>query len=172
MKMVSGADDYCIDILLFIEKFMKVVVGRASFILPRTLPASVEAVDDLLRWFAAGDSAGHLEGMGQFDRIIGAKPVPSAVDAEQLANGIAELVGAPLRISRGTLIYVAHSHALHVSLAQEVNHHAQTLGTDSDESDVHLVAGRNVTGAAENVTRNYGEDSSCGRTFCQKFATR
>ena len=60
VKMVGGTDNDSIDVLLFVEKFAEIVIRRASFILAGALPAGVEPVDDLLRGFAAGNSAGHF----------------------------------------------------------------------------------------------------------------
>ncbi len=49
----------------------------------------------------------------------------------------------PLRVIRAGFVAVADCHPVYVGLAQKAKHHAQTLGTNADESDIHLVAGRN-----------------------------
>src|SRR5215470_6021668 len=92
--------------------------------------------------------------MGQLNRFIGAEPIPAAVHPEQSAHGLAKLVCIPLRIVRGAGIYVADRHALYIGLLQEAKHDTQALRTDTDESDVDLVAGRDISRAAQNPARN------------------
>ena len=62
--------------------------------------------------------------MAELDRLIWAEPLPTAVDSNQLAYGIAELMVAPLRIASAAFVDIADSHALHVSLTQEMKHDA------------------------------------------------
>jgi len=100
--------------------------------------------------------------MCQLDGIVGTEPLPSTVDAKQLSDRIAELAVGPLRIARTAFIYVTNSNALDVGLFQKVQHDAQSLRANSDESDVDLVTWRNVPGAAEHVPRNNCEGESCG----------
>jgi hypothetical protein len=124
MQMIGRAHDYSIYIFLLLEQFSEVVVGRAFFILARTLLRTVVAFHDLLGGLAAGHAAGDLERMGELNRLIGAEPLPTAVDSDQLAHGIAELVVAPLRVAGTAFVDVADRHALHIGLAQEMKHHA------------------------------------------------
>src|SRR5207247_10351240 len=99
-------------------------------------------VAGFLTGFAAGNAAGDAERMGQLNGLVGAEPVPAAVDAEQFADGVAEFVGVPLRVIRTGFIGVADGNALNVGFAQEVKHDAQTLGANTDKSDIDFVAGR------------------------------
>ncbi len=92
MQIVGGTDDDRVEIFLLFQQLAEVVVGRAAVILAGALLRAVIAVDNFLARFAAGDAAGDGERMAQPNRLIGAEPVPSAVDAEQFADGIAELV--------------------------------------------------------------------------------
>ena len=64
-------------------------------------------------------------------------------------------------IVRAGFADVADSNALHVRLAQETQHDAQTLRADADESDVDLIAGRNESRAAQHPPRNDGEAKGC-----------
>src|SRR5208337_180795 len=92
--------------------------------------------------------------------------------AEQFADGMAELMGVPLRVIRGGLSGVTDGHALHIGLPQEVKHDAQTLRAYADESNVDFVAGRNVSGTAQHSTRNDGETNRGRRTLSYEFAPR
>src|ERR1700751_3034657 len=124
MQVVRGTDDYGVNIFLLLEQFAEVVVGRASFILAGTFLRAVKTVDDLLSRLAAGNAASDLHGVGQLNRLIGAEPLPAAVDSDQLAHGVAELVVAPLWVSRAAFVDVADGHALDIGLAQETKHYA------------------------------------------------
>src|SRR5580692_3852447 len=110
--------------------------------------------------------------MAQLDGLIGAEPVPATIDAEQLPDGVAEFVRRPLGIIPTGFVDVADRDALHIRLVQEMQHHAQTLGADADESDVDLVAGRNISHAAQHPARNDREaHRSCGG-LSQELAPR
>src|SRR5579864_817483 len=124
MQMICRADDDSIYIFLLIEQFAEVIVGRASFILAGTLLRTVVAFDDLLGGLAASHTARHLERMAELNRLIWAEPLPTAVDSNQLAHGIAELVVAPLRVAGAAFVDIADGYALHVSLTQEMKHDA------------------------------------------------
>src|SRR5229473_6637244 len=69
------------------------------------------------------------------------------------------------------LIGVADSHALHVGFLQEVEHDAEALGANADESNIELVAGRIVIYAAQYPAWNDGE-AGCRGGLRQKFAPR
>jgi hypothetical protein len=92
--------------------------------------------------------------MGQLNGFVRTEPIPPAVDAEQFADGIAELVCVPLWVIRADFVGIADSHTLYVGLAQKAKHDAQTLGADADESNVDFIAGRNIFCAAQHATRN------------------
>ena len=51
-------------------------------ILAGSLLSSVIAFHDLLTRLAAGHATGDLERMGQLNRLVGAEPVPSTIDAK------------------------------------------------------------------------------------------
>jgi hypothetical protein len=72
-------------------------------------------------------------------------------------------MGIPLWVIRAHFIGVTHRHALHIRLPQKVKHHAQTLRADANESNIDLVAGRNVPRAAQHPPRHDREaNRSCG----------
>ena len=154
MKMVRSANNDGVDVLLLIEKFAEVRVCGTAVILAGALLRGIIGVDDFLTRFAAGNAAGDAERMGQLNGLVGAEPVPAAVDAEQFADGVAEFVGVPLRVIRTGFIGVADGNALNVGFAQEVKHDAQTLGANTDKSDIDFVAGRNISGATQDAARN------------------
>src|SRR6266568_8101312 len=110
--------------------------------------------------------------MGQLNGIVGTKPIPTAIDANQLADRIAELMGVPLRVIRAALIGIADSDALHVGFAQKVKHDAQTLRADADESNIDLVAGCNIPCAAQHPTRNDRKTNCRCGSLSQELAPR
>ena len=143
MKVVGSAHDNGVEILLLVQKLAEVRVCGAAVILSRTFLRSVITLDDFLAGFAAGDTTGNAKRVSQLYGLVRAEPIPTTINAEQIANRLAELVGVPLRISRATLIHVANGNPLHVRLAEEMQHDAQALRTDTDESDVDAIARRN-----------------------------
>jgi hypothetical protein len=60
---------------------------------------------------------------------------------------------------------------LHTGFLQEVEHDAEALGANADESNVELVAGRNVIYATQYPAWNDGE-AGCRGGLRQKFAPR
>jgi hypothetical protein len=54
-------------------------------------------------------------------------------------------------------IGIADGYALHIGFLQKVEHDAKALGANADESNVELVAGRNVIYAAQYPAWNDGE---------------
>jgi len=142
--MVSRADNDCVDVFFFFQKLAEIVVGGAAVVLSGALLGGVQTVDDFLRGFAAAYSAGHLQGMRQLNGLVGTEPVPAAIDAQEFANGIAELVVTPLRVSGSAFVDIANGYALHVRLAQKTKHHACSLSSNSYEGQIHFVTRRNV----------------------------
>jgi hypothetical protein len=55
----------------------------------------------------------------------------------------------PLWVICAAFIGITHRNTLHVWLAQKAKHDAETLGSDADESNIDLVARRNITRAAQ-----------------------
>ena len=106
--------------------------------------------------------------MGQLNRLVGAEPIPAAVDAEQFADGIAELMCVPLRVIRAGFIAVADSHTLYVGLPQKVKHDAQTLGADANEGNIDLVAWRNISRAAQHPAVGQSKNQSPLRQFAPR----
>jgi hypothetical protein len=92
--------------------------------------------------------------MSQLNGLVRTKPIPPAVDGEQFADGIAELVCVPLWIIRAEFVGIADSHTLYVVFPQKAKHDAQTLGADANESNVDFIAGRNILCTAKHATRN------------------
>jgi hypothetical protein len=80
-------------------------------------------------------------------------------------------MGFPLRIVCGGFIDVADGDTLNVWFLQEVKHDAKTLGADADESDIYLVARRNIAGAAQYVPRNNGKAKRRRGCLSEKPAT-
>ena len=76
----------------------------------------------------------------------------------------------PLRIIRTRLIAVTDRDSLHVGLAQKVEHDPQTLGSDADEGDVDLIAGRNITHAAQHAAGNNCESNRGRCSLSQELA--
>ncbi len=148
VQVIGRADDDGVEILLLFEKLAEVRVGRAAVILAGSLLGTVVAVHDFLTRFAAGDAASDGERMRQLDGLVGAEPIPTAIDAKQFADGVAEFVRLPLGMVGAAFVCVADGDALHIGFAKEAEHDAQTLRTDSDEGDVDFVARWNVSSAA------------------------
>src|SRR6266571_4777932 len=115
---------------------------------------AVVRVYDFLTRFAACNAARDAKRMGQLNGLVGTEPIPAAIDTEQLADGIAELVCVPLWVIRTDFIGVADSHTLYVGFPQKAKHDAQALGADADESSIDPVAGRNISYATQHPTRN------------------
>lgn len=110
--------------------------------------------------------------MAELDGIVGTKPVPAGIDVEEFSNGIAKLVGGPLRVVRTALVDVTDGDALHVGLGEKVEHDAQALSADTDESDIDFVARRDIAGPAEYTAGNDGEADSGGGGVLDEFAAR
>src|SRR5208283_1079335 len=110
--------------------------------------------------------------MVQLNGLIGAEPFPAAIDTQQLAHGVTKLLGVPLWIIRAGFVAVAYRHALHVGFAQKMKHYAQTLGTDADERDVHLVTGWHIACATQHPARNDGNSDSRCSALRQELASR
>jgi len=53
-----------------------------------------------------------------------------------------------------------------------VKHDAQTLGANTDESDIDFVAGRNISGAAQHASRNDSKTNSRHGGLRQELAPR
>ena len=104
----------------------------------------IVGVDDFLAGLATGDAAGHAEGVVELNGLVGTEPVPAAIYAQEFANGIAELVVTPLRVSGSAFVDIANGYALHVRLAQKTKHHARSLSSNSYESQIDFVIWRNV----------------------------
>src|SRR5262249_9760365 len=72
-------------------------------------------------------------------------------------------MGVPLRVVRGAGIYIADRHALHVRLVQKASHHSQTLGANTDKSNIDPIARRNISCSAQNPAWNDRETNRrCG----------
>jgi len=171
VQIVGGTDDDGVEVLLLFKQLAEVAVRRTAAILAGALLSSVMGVHDFLARFAAGDSTGCAERMGQLERLIWAEPVPAAVGAEQFTDRIAKLVRIPLWMVEADFIGITDCYALHVWLPQKVQHDAETLGANPDESNVELVAWRDVIYAAQDPARNDGETRS-RRGLRQEFASR
>ena len=172
MQIVGCADDHRVEVFLFLEQFAEIDIGGATVILAGTLLRGVIGFNDFLARFASGNAAGYAERMRQLNRLIRAKPIPAAIDAQQFAHGIAEFMSIPLGMIGAAFVDVADGHALHVGLAQKVKHDAQALGADANERNVHLVAGRDIARATEHAARNNGKsERGCG-DLSEKFAPR
>src|SRR5260370_16654720 len=128
MQGVSGTHDDGGEVLLLFKQLAEVTVCRTATILAGTLLRAVIGVYDFLTGLAACNAARDAERMGQLNGLVGAQPIPSAIDAKQFANGIAELMGGPLMVIRADFIGVADSHTLYVRFPQEAKHDAQTMG--------------------------------------------
>src|SRR5260370_6166440 len=128
MQVVSGTHDDGVEVLLLFKQLAEVTVCRTATILAGTLLRAVIGVYDFLTGLAACNAARDAERMGQLNGLVGAQPIPSAIDAKQFANGIAELMGVPLRAIRADFILVAYSHPPYSTFPQEAKHDAQTLG--------------------------------------------
>ena len=155
--MVDGADDDGVQIVFLFEQFAKVGVRRAPAVLIRTLLGGVVRVDDSLTRLSSRDAGRGLHRMRQLNRIVRAQPLPSGVDAEQPPDRRAELAGLILRMAAAAFVRIAHGHALDVRLAQEVDHHAQSLRPDADEGDVDLRARRDLSGSAQHAAGDDGQ---------------
>jgi hypothetical protein len=59
-------------------------------------------------------------------------------------------------------IGIADGYALHIGFLQKVEHDAKALGANADESNIELVAGRNVIYAAQYPAWNDGKARRCG----------
>src|SRR6266536_328536 len=109
--------------------------------------------------------------MRQLNGIVGAEPIPTTIHAEQFADRIAELMGVPLRVIRAYLIGVADGDTLNVRFAQKVKHDAETLRADSNESNVDLIAGRDMPDAAQHSAWHDRKTNCCG-SLPQELAPR
>src|SRR6266436_3844397 len=154
MQVIRGAHNDRVDVLLFFQKLAEVAVSRAATILAGALLRTIVGVHDFLTRLAAGNAASYAQRMIQLNGFVRTEPIPPAIDTQQFAHGVAELMGVPLWVIRASLIRIAHRHALHVRLAQKAQHHAQTLRPDADKSNIDLVAGRNISHAAQHAARN------------------
>jgi hypothetical protein len=154
MQVVRGADNNGVEVFLLLKQLAEVTISRTSTILAGALLSAVIGVYDFLTRFAACNAARDTERMGQLNGIVGAEPIPPAINAQQLADRIAELMRIPLWMIRADLIGVANSDILNVRLAQKVKHDPEALGTDADESNIDLVARRNIPHTAQHPTRN------------------
>ena len=96
------------------RKLRRGLVALYGFVLAGVLLCAVMGVYDFLTRFAACNAARDAKRMGQLNGLVGAEPIPAAIDADQLADGIAELMRVPLWVIRTDSIGVADSHALYV----------------------------------------------------------
>src|SRR5437016_4065992 len=154
MQVVGGAHNHGVEVLLLLKQLAEIIVGRAATILAGALLRGVIGVHDCPTRFTAGYTARDAERMGQLNRLVGAEPIPAAVDAEQFADRIAEFMRVPLRVIRAHPIGIADCHALYVGFSQKVEHDAQTLVANDDESNGDLGSGRNMPDASQHPARN------------------
>ena len=91
-------------------------------------------------------------------------------DAEKIADGVAKLVRAPLRVVRTGFVDVADGDSLHVRLFEKMKHHAHALRANADEGEIEFVARRDIAEAAENVARHDGETKAGGGGLREEFA--
>jgi len=138
----------------------------------RALLRAVVRVYDFLTRFAACNAARDAKRMGQLNGLVGAEPIPAAIDAQQFPDGVAELMCVPLWVICADFIGVADRHTLYVGLPQKTKHDAQTLGPDSDERNIDLVAGRNIPGAAQHPARNDRKTNRRCGSLPQELAPR
>ncbi len=124
MQVVRGANNNGVEILLLLKQLAEVTVCGTATILAGALLCGVIGIDDFLTRFAAGNAAGDAERMGQLNGLVGAEPIPAAIDAEQFANGIAKLMSVPLGVIRARFVGVANGNALNVGFPQEAKHDA------------------------------------------------
>src|SRR6266849_8712584 len=96
---ITASRSFC-----FSSKLAEVTVCRTATILAGALLRAVVRVYDFLTRFAACNAARDAKRMGQLNGLVGAEPIPAAIDAEQLADGIAELVCVPLWVIRTDFI--------------------------------------------------------------------
>ena len=169
MEMISGTYNDSVDVFFFFQKLAEIVVRGAAVILAGALLGGIEAVDDFLRGFAPAHSAGHLHGVCELNGLVGTQPIPAPVDTQELANRVAELMIAPLRVSGGAFVNVADGYALHIGLAQETKHHPRSLGANSDESQIDFVTRRNVAGSSQYMAGNNAERGGHCRGLCQEI---
>src|SRR5436305_841049 len=162
MQVIGCADDNRIDVFFFVQQFAEIVVGGAAVIYPGALLRPVIRLHDFLGGFASGNAAGDGEGVTQLNWLVGAEPVPSAIDAQEMANRLAEFMGIPLRIVRRAFRAIADGDALHIRLTKKVEHHSETLRANADECNVDAVAGRYVADATKNTARDNGKSQSGG----------
>src|SRR5580658_31387 len=172
MKIVGSTHDNGVDILLLLQQLAEVAISRASLILSRARLRAVISVNNFLARFAPRNSAGNGESVRQLNRLVGAEPIPPAVDAQQFPHGMAELMRTPLRIIRAGFIDVTDGHALHVSFFQEMQHHAQSLRTHANECNIYFVAGRNIACAAQNPARHNRKTDSRRGALPQELTPR
>ncbi len=116
VQIVGGADDDCVNIFLLLKEFAEIGVRRASFVISRARLRGVQGIHDFLAGLAARYAAGDTQSMGELNRLVRAQPIPAGVHTQQFADGIAELVGIPLRIVCGAFVRIADGHALDVGL--------------------------------------------------------
>src|SRR6266480_2826630 len=123
----------------------------------RTSLKTIVGVDDFLTWLAARNTTGHLERMGQLKGLVGAEPIPAAIDAQQFAHGLTKLMRIPLRVIGAGPVGIADGDALHVGFTQKAQHDAQTLRANADKRNIDLVARWNISRAAQHATRYDGQ---------------
>src|SRR2546428_9393544 len=86
-------------------------------------------------------------------------------------DGARELTPAPLRIVALLLHRIADRDPLHVRVREEVQHDAQALGADADESDVDSLARWGIRRSAEYASGHDGERGG-GSGSLQELAPR
>jgi hypothetical protein len=172
MPMVDRAHHDRVDAALLLEQLAEVGIRSASAIVAGALPAAVIPVHDLLAGLTSGNAGRCVRGMGQLDLVVRAEPLPSRIGPQQLANVVAELVVVPLRIAGAAPVGIAHGDALHVGLAQEVQHHAKSLRADANERDIDLRGRRGLARPAEHVARHDRERGSTRARRAQKLTSR
>src|SRR5262249_5208460 len=132
-------------IFLFFEQFAKIDVSRDT--LELILPALLRVIsfDNLLADIAP---TGHVIRTFAPFRII-----------NDSSDRVANIVLAPFEIIDAILLDVDHRTNLHFRPRQNSADFAYGLRAESDASECNLLAGRGVTGAAENMPRDNRESS-------------
>src|SRR5260370_39202772 len=85
MQVVSGTHDDGVEVLLLFKQLAEVTVCRTATILAGTLLRDVIGAYDFLTGLAACNAARAAERIGHMNALVGAKPIHSAIGAEQYA---------------------------------------------------------------------------------------
>ena len=152
VQVVGRHDVDGVEALFLVEQLAEVGIGAAG---PGLALLGIMPVDQFEAHFAPAKSAA---GAGRPVRI-----------AEELADLVVELVGAPLRVVVALAIGIAHGHDLDRRMLQGGHELAQALRAAADEADLDLLAGRDVLRPAQGALWDDGRRAD-GRRRTEKLA--